>query len=125
MGSLVFISGASSGIGLAMARSVPLADARVVGISRRSAPGLEHFEADLSRPEAWQRVAELFEKEIPGYEGERVVFVHSAGTLEPIGFAGEVDGSGYTDQVLLNAAAPLVLARPSCARHAPPARPAR
>jgi benzil reductase ((S)-benzoin forming) len=106
---LVFVTGASSGIGLALARAVPYPDARVVDISRRGAPGLEHFEADLAEPAAWRSVGELLEKEMKGFEGERVVFVHSAGTLEPIGFAGEVDASAYTRQVLLNAAAPQVL----------------
>ena len=44
-----------------------------------------------------------------GFAGERVVFVHSAGTLEPIGFAGEVDAASYARQVLLNSAAPQAL----------------
>jgi len=107
--TLVFLSGASSGIGLAMARSVPFSGARVIDISRRGAAGLEHFAADLSRPESWPQVGELFAKEMDGFEGERVVFVHSAGTLEPMGFAGEVEAEGYARQVLLNAAAPQVL----------------
>jgi hypothetical protein len=34
-------------------------------------------------PSEWQRVAQLFAKEIAGFAGERVVFVHSAGTLDP------------------------------------------
>jgi benzil reductase ((S)-benzoin forming) len=106
---LIFISGASSGIGLAMARSVPYAGARVIDISRRGAAGVEHFPADLAEPSEWDRVAQLFEKEISGFAGERVVFVHSAGTLDPIGFAGEVDAASYARQVLLNSAAPQVL----------------
>jgi benzil reductase ((S)-benzoin forming) len=107
--SLIFVSGASSGIGLAMARCVPLPDPRLIDISRRGAPGLEHVAADLADPAGWRQVAALFEREIPPFAGERVVFVHSAGTLEPIGFAGEVDPEGYTRQVLLNSAAPQVL----------------
>jgi benzil reductase ((S)-benzoin forming) len=106
---LIFISGASSGIGLAMARSVPYAGARVIDISRRGAAGIEHFPADLADPAEWPRVAALFAKEMAGFAGERVVFVHSAGTLEPIGFAGEVDEAGYARQVLLNSAAPQAL----------------
>ena len=109
MSTLIFLSGASSGIGLAMARSVPFAGARVIDISRRGAAGLEHFAADLAEPASWGGVADLFAKEMAGFEGERVVFVHSAGTLEPMGFAGEVDAEGYARQVLLNAAAPQVL----------------
>jgi len=107
--ALIFISGASSGIGLALARSAPWPRSRVIDISRRGAPGLEHFAADLAEPEQWQRVAELFARELRGFAGERVVFVHAAGTLEPIGFAGEVDAAAYRRAVLLNAASPQVL----------------
>jgi NAD(P)-dependent dehydrogenase (short-subunit alcohol dehydrogenase family) len=108
-GSLVFITGASSGIGLALARTVPWSPARVVDVSRRGAPGLEHFAADLADPASWPRVAALFEREVPAFGGERIALVQSAGTLEPIGFAGEVDGDAYRRQVLLDSAAPQVL----------------
>ncbi len=107
--SLVFVSGASSGIGLALARSVPLPDPRVIDVSRRGASGLEHLAADLADPAGWRTVAARFEREISGFAGERVVFVHCAGSLEPIGFAGSVDPEAYTRQVLLNSAAPQVL----------------
>jgi benzil reductase ((S)-benzoin forming) len=107
--TLVFISGASSGIGLAMAQAHPFEAARIIDISRRGAQGIEHHVADLSDPAAWPGVAALFMKEMQGFRGERVVFVHSAGTLEPMGYAGEVDAEAYTRQVLLNAAAPQVL----------------
>ena len=107
--NLVIITGASSGIGRALAESVPYESARVIDISRRGNPDVEHLAADLSNPASWRAVAELFDKEVAGFEGERAVFVHNAGTLEPIGFAGEVDAAGYTRQVLLNSAAPQVL----------------
>ena len=92
-----------------MARAVPYPGARVIDISRRGAKGIEHFPADLAEPAEWDRVAELFATEMKGFAGERVVFVHSAGTLDPIGFAGEVDAAAYAREVLLNAAAPQVL----------------
>jgi benzil reductase ((S)-benzoin forming) len=107
--SLVLITGASSGLGLALARTVPWSPARVIDVSRRGAPGLEHVKADLADPAGWREAAALFEREVAGFEGERAVFVHSAGTLDPIGFAGEVDADAYARQVLLNSAAPQVL----------------
>lgn len=109
MSHLVFISGASSGIGRALSESVPFDPARVVDISRRGTPGAEHLAADLADPASWPRVAERFAAELEGFAGERAVFVHNAGTLEPMGFAGEVDAGAYTREVLLNAAAPQVL----------------
>jgi benzil reductase ((S)-benzoin forming) len=107
--NLVFITGGSSGIGAAMARGVPYSDARVINISRRALTGCEHYEADLSDPAAWRGVADLFAREILGFTGERVVFVHSAGTLQPIGFSGEVSADDYARQVLLDSASPQVL----------------
>jgi NAD(P)-dependent dehydrogenase (short-subunit alcohol dehydrogenase family) len=109
MSSLVIVSGASSGIGLALARAVPWPDTRVIDVSRRGAPGLEHVAADLADPGGWETVRNLFEREVAGFTGERTAFVHSAGTLDPIGFAGEVDAAAYARNVLLNSAAPQVL----------------
>ena len=103
--NLVFITGASSGIGLALARAVPYEDARVIDISRRGGPGLEHVKADLSDPTSWSRVGELFARELDGFAGQRVVFIHSAGTLSPMGFAGEVDPEVLQRGVFLNSVA--------------------
>jgi benzil reductase ((S)-benzoin forming) len=107
--SLAILTGASSGIGLALARAVPWPDARVVDLSRRGAPGCEHWKADLADPAQWPRVAELLERELADFGGERIAFFHCAGTLTPIGFAGEVEDAPYTRAVLLNSAAPQVL----------------
>ncbi len=107
--TLVWISGASSGIGRALADNAPWEDARIIDISRRGRPGLEHVQADLSDPASWPTVAGSFERELSGFSGRRVVFVHAAGSVQPIGFAGEVDTEAYTRNVLLNSAAGQVL----------------
>ena len=99
--ALIFISGASSGIGLAMARCVPLPGSRVIDISRRGATGLEHFPADLAEPAEWQRVAALFAREIEGFAGERVVFVHSRRNAR----ADRVCGRGRADWLCARGAA--------------------
>lgn len=108
-GNLVFITGGSSGIGLALRKAVPLENVRVTDISRRGAEGCEHFPADLADPAAWSGVADLFESRLDGFAGDRAVFIHSAGTLHPVGIAGEVDSDAYARNVLLNSAAPQVL----------------
>ncbi|HEU5001662.1 MAG TPA: SDR family NAD(P)-dependent oxidoreductase [Actinomycetota bacterium] len=108
-GSLIWISGASGGIGQALVRTVPWPDARVIGISRREAPGIATVQADLSDPEHWERVALSFAEEAKGFTGDRVVFIHATGTLDPIGFAGEVSGTSYMSNVVLNSAAPQAL----------------
>ncbi|MDJ0864647.1 MAG: SDR family NAD(P)-dependent oxidoreductase [Myxococcota bacterium] len=107
--SLIFVSGGSSGIGRAMIEALPHRPARVFNLSRRAAPDSEHVAVDLAQPEAWSTAAACFETQLAGFAGERAVFVHSAGILTPIGFAGEIDPDGYRRNVLLNSAAPQVL----------------
>lgn len=49
--SLVWISGASSGIGQALTETVPWDDARVIGISwTRPNSAIEHLKTDLADP---------------------------------------------------------------------------
>jgi benzil reductase ((S)-benzoin forming) len=107
--SLVWISGASGGIGQALARTVPWGSCRVIGISRTPLEGIEHLEADLSDPSSWAAVEESFRRELQDFDGERVVFVHAAGTIDPMGFVGEVDTDTYARNVILNSASPQVL----------------
>ncbi len=109
MSSLIWISGASSGIGRAMVETVPWEGARVIDISRGGTPGIEHLQADLADPSSWAAVGGSFRRELDHFDGDRVTFIHAAGMVEPIGFAGEVDTDAYTTNVLLNSAAPQVL----------------
>lgn len=106
---LIFVSGGSSGIGLAMIETLPYANARVLNLSRRPAAGSEHVALDLSDPAAWPKAEARFREELAAFEGERVTFVHSAGVLTPIRFAGEGDAQGEIRNVLLNSAAPQAL----------------
>lgn len=108
-GSLIWISGASGGLGKALVASVPWEGARIIGISRQPSEGTEHLEADLSDPSGWPRVGASFREELDGSDADRVIFVHAAGTVEPMGFAGEVDDQAYLANVVLNSAAPQVL----------------
>lgn len=107
---LVWISGASSGIGRALAETLPFEGARLIDISRSGrAPGTEHVPADLADPAAWAAVEEHFVAVAGAFDGHRVVFVHNAGVIAPVGYAGEVDSHAYRRNVLLNAAAPAAL----------------
>jgi benzil reductase ((S)-benzoin forming) len=104
--TIVWITGASSGIGAALAETVPFADARVLDISRSGGTrGTEHLPADLADPASWAAVEEHLFAVLGTFSGARAVFVHCAGTLEPIGFAGAVNSVAYRRSVLLNSAA--------------------
>ncbi|MGD2060916.1 MAG: SDR family NAD(P)-dependent oxidoreductase [Acidimicrobiia bacterium] len=108
---LAIITGASSGLGLALARTTPF-PARTIDISRSGPPegeDIEHLAADLSRPEDWLRVGEHISNLVADDRFRRIVFIHAAGTLTPIGFAGEVDTGDYVDNVVLNSASGQVL----------------
>lgn len=107
---LLWITGASSGVGAALAQTAPYDDVHIVDISRSGGtPGTEHVPADLADPAAWSAVAAHFVARLDQFEGSHVTFVHAAASLTPIGFAGEVDHSAYRRTILLNAAAPPVL----------------
>lgn len=111
MTDLVIITGASSGLGLALARSVPI-PAHVVDISRSGPPDsadIDHMLADLSQPSEWAGVGDEIRRLVTEHDPNRSVMIHAAGTLTPIGFAGEVDSDAYASNVLLNSAAGQVL----------------
>ncbi|MFT7474379.1 MAG: benzil reductase ((S)-benzoin forming) [Verrucomicrobiales bacterium] len=108
MSNLMVITGASSGIGEALAAQAAATGHTIATISRRPGPG-EHLAADLSDPGSWSMVAEWVDALIGRQPWDRIVFVHNAGALEPIGFAGEVDSDAYVKNILLNSASPQVL----------------
>ncbi len=108
-GSIVWITGATQGIGAAIARLVPFSDARVINISRRQHPELETVRADLTDPADWDRIKEHVRSELRDFSGERAIFIHNAIYGGVVGFAGMVDPDEQLRQVYANAAAPLVL----------------
>ncbi|MFF1817889.1 SDR family oxidoreductase [Kribbella sp. NPDC058245] len=124
--ALVWISGASAGLGAALAATVPFEEAEMVDISRRGgAPGAAHVAVDLADPASWEVVAADFDQRLSDFRGDTVVFIHSAATLTPLGSADRVEAEPYTRNVLLNSAAAQVLGhaflsavtRASCEKH--------
>lgn len=107
---LVIVTGGSAGIGEAVLAAAPEGSVRV-DVSRRGAAHVcdRHIRADLARPGDWDVAADAIAGVVDETSWERITFVHSAGVLTPIGFAGEVDTIDYTRNVLLNSAAIQVL----------------
>ncbi|HSJ27277.1 MAG TPA: SDR family NAD(P)-dependent oxidoreductase [Acidimicrobiia bacterium] len=105
--SLTIVTGGSSGIGARIAARAGDDGHDVIVVSRSPGDFGRHVPADLSVPEGWDVFAALADHEVPGRS--RVEFFHCAGTIDPIGFAGEVEPGGYRTQVVLNGAAPQIL----------------
>ena len=108
--SLVWISGATTGLGSGLARTCPYPDARIINLSRSPHPGLENVCFDLADPATWGAVRDSFTRELCTFRGTRAIFIHNAFARAEPGFAGEVDEGDYYREVIGNAAAPLVLA---------------
>lgn len=105
---IVWISGATEGIGLGLARNVPWPDARIINLSRRPHPDYETITFDLTVPESWERVRESFRRELAGYAG-KALFIHNAFYSDAVGLVGKVDQDRYERSLLANLAAPLAL----------------
>jgi benzil reductase ((S)-benzoin forming) len=107
--TIVWISGATEGLGLGLARNVPYANARIINLSRRQHPDYETVRFDLAEPQTWGRVADYFLTELRDFKGTRAIFIHNAYMGASQGFVGEVNQELYREAVTANVAAPLVL----------------
>lgn len=107
--TLVLVTGGSRGIGAALVAAAP-SGARVVQLSRSAGDGRAvHRPVDLATREGLRRAGEVVAREVAAFAGDRLVLVHAAGTLDPIGFAGEVHGERVLDNAVLNSVAPQVV----------------
>jgi short-subunit dehydrogenase len=107
--TVIWISGATEGIGLGLARNAPWPDARIINLSRRPHPDYESVVFDLSEPDTWDRVRRHFQEELAAFRGQRAIFIHNAYYSEAVGLVGKVASDKYEKSVLANVAAPLVL----------------
>lgn len=113
MTTCTVVTGGSSGLGLAFARAAAAAGERVVDVSRSGPPAdldVAHVAADLSDPASWDLVVAAVAAEVARLQdGDRVVVLHAAGTIEPLGHAGEVPRAPQDAAVQLSLAAPVAL----------------
>lgn len=107
--SLIWISGATEGIGLGLARNVPYAPARIVNISRRPHPDYESAFLDLANPASWDDVGAHFAESLARFRGSRAIFIQNAHMKGMTGFVGEVPADDYARDITANVAAPLRL----------------
>ena len=106
-GSLVWITGATEGIGLGLARNVPYLGARVINMSRRSHPEFESRPFDLLNQAGWAGLGTYVAEELAAHRGERAILIQNAHLRGMTGFAGEVPLTVYQQDIIANVAAPL------------------
>jgi benzil reductase ((S)-benzoin forming) len=106
--TIVWISGATQGIGQSLADACPYEDATIINISRRQHPRLESIVVDLTDPTTWKNVVEDFEARLADFKGKRAIFIHNA-FWHRWSYAGEGDPDGQFREVMANVASPLVL----------------
>jgi len=107
--TIVWISGATDGLGLGLAHTVPYPDARIINLSRRQHPEFETVLFDLTKPDTWDAVGEHFTSVLANFTGTRAIFIHNAFYSGHPGFVGEVDQQTYKDEIIANAMAPQLL----------------
>jgi short-subunit dehydrogenase len=108
-GTIVWITGATSGIGEALARTCPWPDTEIVSISRRDHPKLQTVRFDLTDMTSWDRVGEHFAERLASFRGRRAVFIHNALHYWGRAFVGEGEHANHRTEIIANAVAPLVL----------------
>jgi NAD(P)-dependent dehydrogenase (short-subunit alcohol dehydrogenase family) len=108
MSRLVIITGASSGIGAALAQTAPPDVDALIGVSRRPPPRGLHHAADLSDPASWPPLLEAVRAALERRPSGAVLF-HFAGTMEPTGAVASVTPRDVAAALTLNAVAGPVL----------------
>jgi short-subunit dehydrogenase len=107
--TILWISGATAGIGLGLARNAPFDSARIINLSRTAHPLLENVQIDLSQPASWDLARRHFRHELENFTGKRAIFIQNAYYSGAVGLIGKVAADAYEKSVLANVAAPLVL----------------
>lgn len=108
--NIVWITGATSGIGEALARTCPWPDTEIISVSRREHPEHETVLFDLTDMDSWDAVGEHVTDRLATFRGERAVFIHNAlwfwGSRQ---FMGEGDPANNRAEIIANTMSPLVL----------------
>jgi len=106
--TIIWISGASEGIGRGIANMVPYPNARIISLSRRVHPELETVQFDLTKPDTWKYVGESFERELANFAGKRAIFIHNAIYRTTGAYVADpdTDMGRYYDEMIANGVAP-------------------
>jgi benzil reductase ((S)-benzoin forming) len=106
----VWISGASSGIGAALAADHPWPGARLVNLDIKPAGVAENVLFDLTRPDTWAAVQEHFERALRDPAVERAILLHCAYAPIGKGLVTQVPKADYDRSLVANLAGSLAIA---------------
>jgi benzil reductase ((S)-benzoin forming) len=107
--NLVWITGATSGIGEALARTCPWPDTEIISISRRDHPALVTVRFDLTDMSSWDGVGAHLTERLATFRGTRAVFIHNALHYWGRAFVGEGEHANHRTEIIANVMSPLVL----------------
>jgi benzil reductase ((S)-benzoin forming) len=110
----VILTGASRGLGLAMARQLRARGHRLLTLSRRpntelDGPGVEQWAVDLSQPADAATRLRAWLAALPRQEINSLTLINNAGSLAPLAPLGEVDAGELGRALRVGLEAPLLL----------------
>ncbi len=108
--TIVWITGATSGIGEALVRTCPWPNTKIISVSRREHPDLESVYFEMTDMDSWYKVGEHLTERLATFRGERAVFIHNA-LLYPGGryYQGEGPLEVHQRDIIGNGVAPIIL----------------
>ena len=111
MQNLYVVTGATRGLGQALAKQIAAVSSnRLLTIGR--APSSEtHVEADLAEPPSVERAGEELVRRIAGSAFERAVLINNAGVVSPVGPLEKLDAAELQGNLEVNLVAPIQLMR--------------
>lgn len=107
--TILWISGASGGIGGGLARNAPYPGARIINLDIVPSDEWETIHFDLTDPASWARVEESFIKETQARPDARVRFMNCAYAPIAKGLVCAVDAQDYARALIANMAGVLTL----------------
>ena len=107
--TIIWITGATEGIGLELAKSAPYPGARIINLSRRKHPDYESVQFDLTDPSTWDNVRRHIEAELGTFKGKRALFIQSAYWRDSHGTLEKTNPGTYRKGLFANVAGPLAM----------------
>ena len=107
--NIVWITGATSGIGEALARTCPWPDTEIISVSRREHPDFASVHFDLTDMASWDAVGEHLTERLESFRGERALFIHNALYYWGRAYMGEGDHENHVNEFMANCVAAIAL----------------